>query len=548
MSGEMTMRPGPPPVPQQPGTTGGSAPRSLEMVKPKRWAIRLALLLIVLVMVVVIGLIYIPWQQSVTGNGRVFIYSAMDRPQNIEAQIPGRLVRWRVNEGDLVEKDSVVAELDDLDSKFLDANQARRLLFQKQALLRRRTAAQSRADALEGQIAFLTKSQKAAVPAAVERIQQAQERLRSAQQALEASRQGQRAAEKASVPAAEERTLQARDQVRAAEQAVEAAQQDLKTSQLNRERIRDLYAKQLRSQRDDELAENDLVSRRTALERAKFALEVAKRAANVNVLDQTRVDTERERARAEVERAAAALEIARRDTTVARLDQAKLLNDTSATMASVEASLHSARETIASVNSDLQKLEVELQNVRRRNEQQIVRAPRKGRIVRLMKVGAGETVKAGDVMAVLAPETQDQAVELLLTDNDAPLVRVGRSVRLQFAGWPALQFAGFPSVSVGTFGGRVKVMDAVDDGKSRYRIIVEPDRERIKAGQDEAWPPLTRLRPGAEVTGWIMLDTVPLGFELWRQFNAFPPTVSREDLYTSDKKESKKPDKSDEKK
>jgi hypothetical protein len=27
-----------------------------------------------------------------------------------------------------------------------------------------------------------------------------------------------------------------------------------------------------------------------------------------------------------------------------------------------------------------------------------------------------------------------------------------------------------------------------------------------------------------------MLDTVPLGYELWRQFNAFPPTVDREKL------------------
>ncbi|MBK9771333.1 MAG: hypothetical protein IPP57_10985 [Candidatus Obscuribacter sp.] len=27
-----------------------------------------------------------------------------------------------------------------------------------------------------------------------------------------------------------------------------------------------------------------------------------------------------------------------------------------------------------------------------------------------------------------------------------------------------------------------------------------------------------------------MLETVPLGFELWRQFNAFPPTVQPEGL------------------
>jgi hypothetical protein len=29
------------------------------------------------------------------------------------------------------------------------------------------------------------------------------------------------------------------------------------------------------------------------------------------------------------------------------------------------------------------------------------------------------------------------------------------------------------------------------------------------------------------VKGWVLLDTVPLGFELWRQFNGFPPTVAQ---------------------
>ena len=34
------------------------------------------------------------------------------------------------------------------------------------------------------------------------------------------------------------------------------------------------------------------------------------------------------------------------------------------------------------------------------------------------------------------------------------------------------------------------------------------------------------LRQGVRVNGWVMLDQVRLGFELWRQFNAFPPTVT----------------------
>ena len=61
----------------------------------------------------------------------------------------------------------------------------------------------------------------------------------------------------------------------------------------------------------------------------------------------------------------------------------------------------------------------------------------------------------------------------------------------------------------------------------RFRIIIEPDTEAINSGKDDPWPSLNELRPGAEVNGWVMLDTVSLGWELWRQFNAFPPTVNR---------------------
>ncbi|MFM7322283.1 MAG: hypothetical protein ACKO5K_12275, partial [Armatimonadota bacterium] len=28
---------------------------------------------------------------------------------------------------------------------------------------------------------------------------------------------------------------------------------------------------------------------------------------------------------------------------------------------------------------------------------------------------------------------------------------------------------------------------------------------------------------GTDVVAWVLLDQVPLGYELWRQFNAFPP-------------------------
>ena len=133
---------------------------------------------------------------------------------------------------------------------------------------------------------------------------------------------------------------------------------------------------------------------------------------------------------------------------------------------------------------------------------------------------SGELLKAGATLVVLVPHTKRTVVELFLNGNDVPMVSAGRTVRLQFEGWPALQFSGWPSVAVGTFGGRVLLVDATDDGLGKFRVLVEPDPD------DEPWPSAQYLRQGVRANGWVLLDVVSLGYELWRQFNGFPPVVA----------------------
>ena len=93
-------------------------------------------------------------------------------------------------------------------------------------------------------------------------------------------------------------------------------------------------------------------------------------------------------------------------------------------------------------------------------------------------------------------------------------------MRLQFEGWPAIQFSGWPSVAVGTFGGKVAVVDAADSGNGEFRILVVPDSE-----ETGPWPESRYLRQGIRAHGWILLNRVKVGYELWRQFNGFPPTI-----------------------
>jgi hypothetical protein len=164
-----------------------------------------------------------------------------------------------------------------------------------------------------------------------------------------------------------------------------------------------------------------------------------------------------------------------------------------------------------------------------RQQAKTITAPLDGTILRVVGRLGGEQVKKGKVLAVLVPITEDRAVELYVDGNDAALIKPGSPVRLQFEGWPAVQFSGWPSVAVGTFGGRVAFVDASDDGRGNFRIVVVPDAE------DSPWPAASYLRQGVLAKGWVLLNRVSLGFEVWRQFNGFPPTTDPPPMATSGK-------------
>ena len=439
------------------GNNIGSYPsKALAMITVPNGLIIVSICTISLVVITALCLIFIPWQQSISGRGKVIIFSPMERPQHIQAPIPGRIKKWFIRDGQYVEKGEPIVELEEVNPKYIAPRQLEQLKAQKRALAAKKEAAESKIIALDSQIKSLIMSRKSLVNST------------------------------------ERKQAQTHDRLDAAKQAVEAAEQNLKTAELNLNRRKSLFEKGLRSKRDFELAELDFV-----------------------------------RAKTNLERSLASLEVANKETEVAELTLSQTDADTLAKLASIRASQAAAKESLAATEADIEKLNIEISQLVCRMDQRVLVAPLSGTVVRLLKAGAGETVKSSDELAVIAPKTNDLAAELKVEGNDAPLIEPGRPVRLQFAGWPAVQFTGWPSVAVGTFPGRVSVVDAVDDGTGRFRIIVVPDLEAVKVRQDEEWPDGQYLRPGSEVHGWVMLNTVPLGFELWRQFNAFPPTVEK---------------------
>ena len=164
--------------------------------------------------------------------------------------------------------------------------------------------------------------------------------------------------------------------------------------------------------------------------------------------------------------------------------------------------------------ANLAKAEVSLS----RQQNQLIVAPRDGTILRVLHGSGSVFVKEGDILATFVPESLKPAVEVYIDGNDLPLVYPGRKVRLQFEGWPAVQFSGWPAIAIGTFGGKVSIIDPSASSNGKFRVIVEPDEGQI-------WPDNSYLRQGTRAYGWILLNEVKLGFELWRQFNGFPATL-----------------------
>lgn len=149
-----------------------------------------------------------------------------------------------------------------------------------------------------------------------------------------------------------------------------------------------------------------------------------------------------------------------------------------------------------------------------RQQTQLIKAHVPGVIFKRLPGQESVVVKEGEILAQIIPETQSRAVALWIDGNDIPFVHLDQKARLQFEGWPAIQFRGWPQIAVGTFGGRVAFIDPTDNGMGLFRAVIVPD---------EPWPASQFLRQGVRVHGWVQLGEVPLWYELWRQFNGFPP-------------------------
>lgn len=228
-----------------------------------------------------------------------------------------------------------------------------------------------------------------------------------------------------------------------------------------------------------------------------------------------RLQAEREQVLANLTAAETALEIAQID----RRRMEKLFDEGLSARREYEQAkirVEQLRADVAQAAAELSRVDVKLS----RQSVQVVRAPRDGTILRVNAGDAATFVNAGQIVATFVPDNVERALEVYVDGRDVALVRDGAPVRIQFEGWPVIQVSGWPSVAVGTFSGHVVAIDASAQANGRFRVLVEEDPDPETGA---FWPDRRFVRFGSKARAWILLDTVPVGFEIWRLLNNFPP-------------------------
>jgi multidrug efflux pump subunit AcrA (membrane-fusion protein) len=443
--------------------------KALGLVGKRRRTRRIGRVLLVLLVVTPFVLAFAPWQQNMPGEGHVVEFDPKNRPMPLQARIDGLLLKWHVQEGQQVRAGDLIVDLADNDANLLE-----RLQDQLTAAEQKLAAAKLKRDQYNLRI---TEAEQARMAA----MQLADDEAAAAEQALVVAGKNVMVAEAALLFRQQAATMWeglVKDRIGAGIELANAVQQR-------------------------NIAAAELEARQAAVAGAEANLRA------------------RQSARRRIER------------------------DEQAKVQSAMADRDAAEGDVADATGSVLRLERDLE----RQRQQSLRAPLDGYVQRLVANGQGGVfVKAGTTLAMIVPATAQLAVELFIDGNDVTFLDVGRHVRLQFEGWPAIQWVGWPSAAVGTFGGRIAFIDRFDQGSGKFRVMVVPEPkpfiepegpvvdwlrrlltfEKVSMAENpHAWPEDPWLRPGTRAKGWIVLDRVSLGFEIWRQLNGFPPTVAR---------------------
>jgi multidrug resistance efflux pump len=75
-------------------------------------------------------ILFLPWTQTVIGDGYVTTLTPDQRPQTLQSPIPGRLEKWYVREGDRVKRGDTILQISEIKSEYFDPLLVERTVYQ----------------------------------------------------------------------------------------------------------------------------------------------------------------------------------------------------------------------------------------------------------------------------------------------------------------------------------------------------------------------------------------------------------------------------------
>ncbi|AXT20352.1 biotin/lipoyl-binding protein [Flavobacteriaceae bacterium AU392] len=124
-------------------------------------------------------ILFLPWTQNVTGNGFVTTLTPDQRPQTIQSQIPGRIEKWFVKEGDYVTKGDTILFISEIKTEYQDPRLVERTNEQREAKSRSVVSYQNKVITLESQVSALTNERELKLSQAKNKLKQSQLKVKS---------------------------------------------------------------------------------------------------------------------------------------------------------------------------------------------------------------------------------------------------------------------------------------------------------------------------------------------------------------------------------
>ena len=413
---------------------------------------KILLKLMIIVSIIGICSLFLPWTQNIRSNGYVTSLNPDQRPQSIQSLIDGKIKEWAVTEGDDVNIGDTILIITESKEAYLDPNLLNQTQNQIDAKKSSSSAYQEKAEILSNQYAATLKNKEIYLRQNTLKIEQEKLKIKT-------------------------------DSI-----AMQAAVIKLQNSENQRNRIKELYEKGIKSLTDLEIKN----------------LSVQEAISKVNELENKILTSKNELNK-----------LANNISAIA--------NDYDQKLAKINADKMSAISMQYSTTSEVNKLESSYNNYKVRSDAYVITSPVKGKITQALKQGIGEFIKAGEDLVTIVPAVFTKAVEIYVRPRDIPLLEKGQSVRIQFDGWPAIVFSGWPGNSFGTFEGEVYAIDndISMDKTGKYRVLITESKNSQK------WPEEIRIGGGAN--GIILLKEVSIYYEIWRQLNGFPPDYYEKD-------------------